>query len=399
MTDLLNKREQECQGVMAAAMAAADKGDNKAAAEHLAKYMDMTIAQLKAEKEAQQRAADRGVLAARGVRQLTSEEQEYFAQLHKSLGERNPQAAISNLDKVMPLTVLDTVMADLVNTHPLLDMVQFEKAAGLVEFVVNKTGKQVAKWGKLCAEIDKELEASFEVITLTQNKLSAFIPVCAAMLELGPEWLAEYVQRVLRDALANGLEEGILKGKGVDEPVGMNRDLSKPFDASRGYTTEKTAEKVTKLDAVTYGKLAGKLAEDENKRPRYIGGLFLVCNPQDYYTKIIPATTLATPTGYANNVFPIPTTVIQSEQMDAGKAILGVKGRYFMGVGMDKGGRIEYSDDVKFLEDKRVYKAKFYGTGKPLDNNSHILLDISKLEPLTYTVTAVTPAAAPGVGG
>ena len=45
-----------------------------------------------------------------------------------------------------------------------------------------------------------------------------------------------------------------------------------------------------------------------------------------------------------------------------------------------KEGVIEYSDDLKFLEDKRVYKIKMYGMGKAYDNTVSLLLDISNLE-------------------
>ncbi|MNF09669.1 hypothetical protein D3C80_2103910 [compost metagenome] len=48
-----------------------------------------------------------------------------------------------------------------------------------------------------------------------------------------------------------------------------------------------------------------------------------------------------------------------------------------MGAGSTQ--KIEHSDHVKFMEDERVYITKMYATGKPKDNNSFILLDISDL--------------------
>ena len=59
-----------------------------------------------------------------------------------------------------------------------------------------------------------------------------------------------------------------------------------------------------------------------------------------------------------------------------------------MGIGAgSNGGKIEYSDEYKFLDDERVYINKLYGNGRALDNNAFILLDISKLEAATIPVT------------
>ena len=66
-----------------------------------------------------------------------------------------------------------------------------------------------------------------------------------------------------------------------------------------------------------------------------------------------------------------------------------------MGIGGSKEGVIEYSDDLKFLEDKRVYKIKMYGTGRAYDNTVSILINIADLDPAYITVkTAEAPPAA-----
>ncbi|MPQ45377.1 phage major capsid protein, partial [Clostridium tarantellae] len=42
--------------------------------------------------------------------------------------------------------------------------------------------------------------------------------------------------------------------------------------------------------------------------------------------------------------------------------------------------KIEYSDEYKFLEDERTYLVKQYATGKPKDNDSFLIFDITKLK-------------------
>ena len=69
-----------------------------------------------------------------------------------------------------------------------------------------------ATWGELCDEIVKELTSGFVAVDTGLYKLSAFLPVCKTMLELGPEWLDNYVRQVLYEALSNGMEAGIVTG-------------------------------------------------------------------------------------------------------------------------------------------------------------------------------------------
>lgn len=67
---------------------------------------------------------------------------------------------------------------------------------------------------------------------------------------------------------------------------------------------------------------------------------------------------------------------------------MGLGNRYFMGLGVGgSGGKIEYSDEFKFLEDVRTYKIKLYGNGEPLDNTAFQYLDITNLKPSNLKVT------------
>ena len=114
----------------------------------------------------------------------------------------------------------------------------------------------------------------------------------------------------------------------------------------------------------------------------------MVVNPIDYLTKIMPATTIRSTTGqYVSGVLPFPTRIIQSTRVPSGRAIIGLPERYFMGIGTEKSGRIEYSDEYHFLEDERVYLVKLYGHGEPLDNNAFVYVDISGMKPLSLEVT------------
>ena len=109
----------------------------------------------------------------------------------------------------------------------------------MVEYLINTGSAPLATWEALTATIADELTRGFEKVDLAHKKLSAFIPVAKAMLDLGPAWLDRFTRAVLGEALANGLEDGIIDGNGLLEPIGMNKDLSAPVDPTTGYAENK----------------------------------------------------------------------------------------------------------------------------------------------------------------
>lgn len=333
---------------------------------------------------------DGRILTARGVRQLTSEETAYYQKLIAAMNDRDPKQALTNLDVVMPETVIDSIFDDLRTNHPLLSRINFIPSGASVRMMMNTNGYQEAAWGPLCGEIVEELTSGFKEVSTNLSKLSAFMPICKAMLDLGPRWLDRYIREVLYEALANGMESGIATGDGKDKPIGMNRQVGAGVSVTDGAYPEKDKTAVTAFDATTIGSLVGQLAVDENGRSRPVRDLILLVNPKDYYTKIMPATTLMAPDGtYRNDVMPYPMSILQVAAIPEGSAIFGVSSRYFAAAGAERGGRIEYSDHYRFLEDERVYIIKTYATGMPKDNNSFLYLDISGLTPAVWKVQLV----------
>lgn len=329
---------------------------------------------------------DAQALAARGLRQLTSDEKKYYEKVIAAMRTDTPKQALANIDITMPKTIIESVFEDLQREHPLLAAINFTNTTYMTEFILNKNGKQKAIWGAITAEITKELEGDFEKFDVILNSLTAFLPVAKSMLDLGATWLDSYVREVLKEAMYAGLEEGIVCGTGVNMPIGMMKDLDAPHVDGQPYADKKAIE-VTSFSADVYGAILAKLAKSRNGRPRAVTGVIMVVNPVDYFNKVMPATTIQRPDGtYANNVLPYPTTVIQCEEVPEGKAIVGIAAKYFMGLGTSKDGVIEYDDSYKFLQRERIYAAFLYGNGKPLDNNAFEVLDISKVQPMAYLV-------------
>lgn len=333
---------------------------------------------------------DNSVLYARGVRQLTNNEREYYQAVEKAMRADNPKQALENVTVVFPQTVISRVMDDLASKHPLLSKIQFTPTGGAIRMMLNTDGIHKAKWGKLCAKIVEELTSGFKEVDAGLYKLSAFIPVCKAQLDLGPEWLDRYIRAILAEALANGLEEGIVMGDGNDQPIGMIRDVSESASVQGGKYPEKAKTKVTDLELTTIGNLISLLAVTPNGKDRDPDDLIFLVNPQDYYQRVMPTTTVKAPDGtYRKDVLPVDMTVIKTAALPRGQAVFGVGRLYFAAVGMNKGGKIEFSDDYRFLEDERVYLIKLYANGLPVDNNAFLNLDISGLQPVPFKVTTV----------
>lgn len=332
------------------------------------------------EMQAQQ---DTSILAARGCRTLTSKEKQYYETVIEAMKSAVPQQALANINTVLPETVIDSVFEDLKDNHPLLAAINFTNTGALVKILLSTTGG-VAAWGTLDATIKDELSASFEEVDLSLSKLSAFIPVNKYMIELGPQWIDRYVRELLAEAMAVQLEAGIVDGTGKNQPIGMTRKLSGAVD---GAYPSKDAVAITDLSPATFGSILNTLSETPNGHRRAVQSVLLVVNPVDYFTKVFPATTpRATDGTYNHEVFPFPTTVIQSAAVPSGKAIFGLASKYFMGIGTQSGGKIEYSDEYKFLEQQRTYLTYMYGYGRAMDENAFVLADISGLKPALQTV-------------
>ena len=343
---------------------------------------------------------DSKVLAQRGYRQLTSRETKWYQKFIDAMKSANPKQAFTEFigtdaEAVMPETIIEDVYRNLTEKHPLLSKVNFTHTGYVTKWVLSDTAVQKAVWGPINSAITEEIEGGLRVIEVNQAKLSAYAFIQKDMLELGPTFLDGYIRTVLSEALAYGLVDGIINGTGKDQPIGLVRDIHKgvSVNSTTGYP-EKTPVAVTSFAPAEYGQLIAKLAKTEGGKTRNVGEVCLVCNPVDYYTKVMPATTVMSASGqYVNNLFPVPTEVLQESAVAEGKAVLFLPAEYSLFAGGQRNGVIEYSDDYKFIEDLRYFKVKQFATGSAFDDTCAVVLDISNLEPAFLNVKVAEGAA------
>ncbi len=377
--------KQENTQLMQALSQALKDDDQEAMASAFAQFANGVQERIMEEYGDLRQTQDAAVLASRGIRQLTSEEKVFYQTWIDASKSPNPQQALVDIQKAMPETIIDSVIEDMQEAHPLLSAIDFINCQGAIKMIVNADNIDLATWDALTTAIATELAGKIDTMDMTLAKLSAFIPVAKDMLALGPVWLDNYVRIILSEASAGGLEKGILKGSGKNQPIGMCKDLDGAV--TQGVYADKTKVKLTTLEPVEYCAAVAPLAKKPLGGYRTVPEVMLVVNPVDYIQKVLPSSTVrATDGTYKNNVFPYPTKVVQSAVLDEGEGIMGLAKKYFMGIGAGSSGKIEYSDEYQFLEDNRVYITKMYGMGRPKDNNAFQYLDITSLKPMPLKV-------------
>ena len=377
--------EKECIKQLTAAM----KSGNETEIQQAWEALHSSIAeQVKADFSDIQASHDAAVLAQRGYRQLTSKETKWYQKVIAALKSNDPKQAFTaiigseNEDDLMPTTIIEDVYKNLKEEYPLLKAINFQHVGYITKWVLNDHSTQTAVWGKITDAIVKEITSSFKVVDINQNKLSAFAIIEHGMLDLGPTFLDGYIRTVLSEAIMSGLELAIVSGTGLNQPIGLIKDISEGVSVSQttGYP-DKSKVAVKSFTPEEYGKLVAQLATTETGHKRKFTSVGLICNQTDYLTKVMPATTVLNANGhYVNNLFPFPTNVYVSNAVNDGEAVLFLENEYFIGMGGSKNGVIEYSDEYKFVEDQRVFKIKQYGAGRAFDNTSALYLNIANLE-------------------
>lgn len=372
---------------------ALEKKDDKKLAEAFQKFSDdlqQSIIEVEAEFN---ETADRKILAARGIRQLTSVEQKFWDNFCEAAKAGDAKAALTGIDNTFPITFIESVIGEVTTNHPLLEAMNFVNTTALTKWIYHDGSAPLATWDKITAAIAAEMGGSIGDFDFSTSKLAAFIPVPQDLLELGASYVDAYAREILAEATANGLEYGFVKGSGKNQPIAMIKDLS--AGVTEGVYADKEKVALNSFEPEEYCGKIGDLAQRPNGTYRTIASVALIVNPKDYITKVIPGTTArATDGTFRNEIFPFPTHVIQSAQLAEGDAILGIcdaNGKiinykpFFAG----QKANIEYSDEYQWLEDNRVYKTKLFAYGFPVDNNSFLYLDISNLKATALKVKVV----------
>lgn len=296
---------------------------------------------------------------------LNKQERDYFMAVIES-GE-----AFAGTTDLVPVTIINRVMDNLEKEHPLLSKVDMANVGIATEWIFS-VGVNPAFWGTLCADIKELQDKGFRKVSLSLFKLSAFMPVCKALLDLNsPEWLAQYVVTVLTESIYIALEGAIVDGTGKEMPIGMRRDAE---NITSGEAQPIESEEIEGLTPQVAGNIMAALSKIEIESGVVIErtvapqDVLLMVNPQTYYKELFPNFTVTDLNGNYVQRLPLNFTIVQASAVPEGEIIVGRGKDYFFGLGRST--RITQSDEVRFIEDERVYLAKMYGNGMPKFNGA-----------------------------
>lgn len=323
---------------------------------------------------------DRSIMQSRGANVLTSEEMKFFNAVVEEGGFKSTET--------LPKTTQERIFDDLVQSHPLLGHIGLENLGAVTEFIYGDPDG-AAVWGPLFGDIKGQLNATFRKESITQLKLTAFIPLANDMLKLGPVWVERYVRTMISEAMAVGLERGFVTGTGKEEPIGLLKDPSGsvvggvyPDKKPAGTLTFEPGRKtINELKGVVK-LLAKKLNADgtDADRPKNIAGkVVMVTNPFDTFD-IQANATIQNAAGVYVTSLPFNPIPSESVFVPQGKVLFFVKGEYIAAMGGTE--PIKKFEETLALEDATLYIAKQYATGKPKDKYTSQVYTL-KLEEVT----------------
>lgn len=378
--DLMNKTSNKFFQDLSEAL---KNDDHEAAAKALQSMQESICGMIEAEFEQYNGITDIAVLQQRGLRALTSEETAWYQKFIGAVKDGAKQE-ITNLTAAMPITIIDRVIDDMKQAHPLLHELNIQNAAGAQKIIMNgiQMASKLGSWGPITSAITEQLAGEIKVVDVTVSKYTAYIPIPKDFVRFNfsfaPMWVDQYIRIMLSECVAFGLEKGAITGTGKNEPIGMDRDIT---SSTNNVHPQKTAKAISNFEE-DYAAEVAEMVNDDNGNTRMIPQVLMIVNPKDYIKKIRRwQHTLVYGTGpvdVIDNTY--PTKVVQSVFVPENKAIVGIAMNYFMAINGGQSGIIEYDDSNQFLEDNRVYTTRVYGHGQPVDNMSFKVLDISKVK-------------------
>lgn len=309
---------------------------------------------------------DERTLQNRGLRkQLTSQEIKYF-------NEAIQRKGFDNIETIFPKTIIEEVFKTLKEEHPILSRVDMTNVDILTQYITSKPTKATAFWGAICEDIKQMILNGFEIIDIKSSRLSGFVPVCKGMLDLGPQWLANYVITVITEIMSASLELAIVQGTGKNQPIGMMKKLSGATDS---VYPDKQRVSIDKLDAKNLGAIRGALAEAKTDT----GNVVILVHPATYWSKVFPQLAFQTQMGtWVTDKLPTGEEIIKSYAVPKETLIFGDLKNYFLGVASNV--KIERYKETLAIEDMDLFIAKFYGYGLAKDKNAFFVADITGIQ-------------------
>ena len=332
--------------------------------------------------EARNGSNDTQILVSRGQHVLTSEEKAFYNKVVTDGG--------FNDETVLPESVQERVFEGLTKVRPLLAAIGLQDLGAATKFIYSDPTLAFA-WKEIFGEISGQVNAAFRDEKITQLKLTAFGAIPNDMLELGPVWVDRYMVTLLIEALAAGLEYGLVNGRGPaqNEPIGLMKDVDKETGAvtdkvSSGTLTFAPSERGELVVGELYGVLKNLSTDADDKFRKVLNKVVMVLNPIDALA-VQARHTIQNDSGTFVMNLPYNLTIVDSEEIPVGKVLFFVKGEYVAAIA--GGYKLKKFDQTLAMEDATLYTIKRFANGRPKDNKTALVYDLD----VQFPVPVETP--------
>lgn len=307
-----------------------------------------------------------------GLRPLSKEEEKYYQSILSA-----KQEVKGEQEDLIPTSIIDLTMEEVKTSEPVLNIINFAPANVKKWLVAEKSG--VYSWDGLTDKLKGEIKAGFSSLQTDLNKLDAYLIIPKSISKLSLPFVDKYFRAILLQVLREGLAHGYLNGTGVNEPIGIYKQIEKVNENQ----THKDKEVSTDLTRFSPKALAPAKVYLSNGGKRVIDKLYLICNPEDRANYVDPCI-------YDKQGNLVSShknlTVIECTENPKGKAALTLDKKYVMGVDAIE---TKSYDQTLALEDADVLIGKVHANGRAIADNVAYVFDVTKLEEYVPEVKVV----------
>lgn len=237
---LLDPKNKITQEVKDEVLAMLQSSEDKPAAlfEAMEKVVEAQHGELinQIKEEAEKAESDAEFKKSLNLRSLSKKEKDFYETITKP-----GQAITADQVTILPETTIDYTLKDVKEESGILSLMNLAPAGVTKWIVAEKSGAAV--WGKLFDSIAGEISASFDVLNAELGKLSLFMLIPKAIRDLALPFVDKYFTAILREVFIDGYEAGFLMGTGVDQPIGIYKQIS--VKNADGTAKDKTKNTIT----------------------------------------------------------------------------------------------------------------------------------------------------------
>ena len=288
--------------------------------------------------------------------------------------------AVSGADAIIPTVVLDLVRERITEYSKLLKHVNLQRASGDARIPIMGVVPE-AVWTEMCANTN-DIDLSFGMVTLDGFMVSAFVPVCNAVLEDNDVDLAGKVVEAIGKAMGRAIDKAILFGKGEGMPTGILTALLAGDHADTNVVaiSDKTGIDLFKALLAATGEINNDYAGGEK---------FWAMNEKTKTRLMVEAMNFnaagAIVTGQ-NDEMPIIGGRIETIGDVPDDMILGGYGELY--TMLERAAMsFEKSEHVRFIQNQTVFKGNARYDGRPVIEKGFVAIGIGGVKPTAAGIT------------